>query len=90
MQYVPPVLHLTGCSLDLSVASPGPGLTLALAHSRGEGYVAQLVEAARHEAGEAGAHVQGPVAVVRHQADVLQLVLDGGGQGAGGVKDAGF
>ena len=61
--------------------SPGPGLSLALPHRGGERDVAELVEPARHEAREAGAHVQRAVAVVRHQADVLQLVLDGGGQG---------
>ena len=76
--------------LDSPQSSPSPGLTLAQPHGRGQRDVAQLVEAPGHEAREAGAHVQGSVAVIRHQADVLQLVLDGGGQGAGGVKDAGF
>ena len=80
--------HLSHLSYRLIFAPPCPGLTLALPHSGGQRDVAQLVEAPGDEAGETRAHVQGPVAVVRHQADGLQLVLDGGGQGAG-VKDAG-
>ena len=51
---------------------PPPGLALAHAHRLGHGDVAQLVEAAGDDAGEAGAHVQGAVRLVprhhrRHQ-----------------------
>ena len=51
---------------------PPPGLALAHAHRLGHGDVAQLVEAAGDDAGEAGAHVQGALRLVprhhrRHQ-----------------------
>ena len=66
---------------------PEPGLSLALTHRRGYGNVAELVEAPRHQPGQLGANVQRPVAVVSHQSDVPQLVLDGGPEGVC-VEDA--